>query len=145
MYKRQENAQKKVEGRNFSIRKYVLQYDNVMNKQREIVYSERRRVLDGEDLKEHVWSMAKELVDAHVDRTTADSRYPEEWDLAELEEALNRICSTLPEYVLDEQKINSLDIETLREDELERFSQAYELKEKEIGTERMRELERMLQ
>lgn len=139
-----ENAQKKVEGRNFSIRKYVLQYDNVMNKQREIVYSERRRVLDGEDLKEHVWSMAKELVDAHVDRTTADSRYPEEWDLAELEEALNRICSTLPEYVLDEQKINSLDIETLREDELERFSQAYELKEKEIGTERMRELERML-
>ena len=139
-----ENAQKKVEGRNFSIRKYVLQYDNVMNKQREIVYSERRRVLDGEDLKEHVWSMAKELVDAHVDRTTADSRYPEEWDLAELEEALKRICSTLPEYVLDEQKINSLDIETLREDELERFSQAYELKEKEIGTERMRELERML-
>ena len=127
-----ENAQKKVEGRNFSIRKYVLQYDNVMNKQREIVYSERRRVLDGEDLKEHVWSMAKELVDAHVDRTTADSRYPEEWDLAELEEALNRICSTLPEYVLDEQKINGLDIETLREDELERFSQAYELKEKEI-------------
>lgn len=139
-----ENAQKRVEGRNFSIRKYVLQYDNVMNKQREIIYSERRRVLDGEDLRNHVLSMATELVNVHVDRTTADSKYAEEWDLKELETALLKICANLPEYKLDENDIRDLDIETLREEELGRFEKAYEKKEEEIGLDRMRELERML-
>ncbi len=139
-----ENAQKRVEGRNFSIRKYVLQYDNVMNKQREIVYSERRRVLDREDLKEHVWTMAEELVNVHIDRTTAESKFSEEWDLESLEKSLRQICANLPEYTPDKDKIGRLSIDSLREEELERFRQAYDAKEEEIGIERMRELERML-
>lgn len=137
-----ENAQKKVEGRNFSIRKYVLQYDNVMNKQREIVYDERKRVLHGEDLRTHVMSMLEELVDENLDFCTASSRYPEEWDLDGLFVSLKRICGEL--QPLRHESLEHLDKESLREDVLELFEEAYLKKEEEIGVERMRELERML-
>ena len=73
-----ENAQKKVEGRNFGIRKYVLQYDNVMNKQREIIYGERKKVLFGEDLREDLVSMTHQLIDEVVDPVVIASRFPEE-------------------------------------------------------------------
>jgi preprotein translocase subunit SecA len=137
-----ENAQKKVEGRNFSIRKYVLQYDNVMNKQREIIYDERKRVLHGEDLRTHVMSMLEELVDENIDFCTASSRYPEEWDLDGLFISLRRICGEL--QPLRHESLEHLDKESLREDVLELFEEAYLKKEEEIGVERMRELERML-
>ncbi|MEI8217127.1 MAG: preprotein translocase subunit SecA [Eubacteriales bacterium] len=137
-----ENAQKKVEGRNFSIRKYVLQYDNVMNKQREIIYNERKRVLQGEDLRTHIMSMLEELVDENIEFCTAASRYPEEWDLEGLYVSLKRICGELPP--LGHGIIEHLDKETLREDVLQLFAEAYEIKETELGLERMRELERML-
>ena len=71
-----ENAQKKVEGRNFGIRKYVLQYDNVMNKQREIIYGERKKVLFGEDLREDLVSMTHQLIDEVVDPVVIASRFP---------------------------------------------------------------------
>ena len=83
-----ENAQKKVEGKNFGIRKYVLQYDNVMNKQREIIYGQRRMVLDGVDLKEYILGMMGELVDGIVDPVTMESKYPEEWDFDRIYDAL---------------------------------------------------------
>lgn len=137
-----ENAQKKVEGRNFSIRKYVLQYDNVMNKQREIIYDERKRVLHGEDLRTHIMSMLEELVDENLDFCTASSRYPEEWDLDGLFISLRRICGEL--QPLRHESLDHLDKESLREDVLELFEEAYQRKEIEIGIERMRELERML-
>ena len=137
-----ENAQKKVEGRNFSIRKYVLQYDNVMNKQREIIYDERRRVLHGEDLRTHIMSMLEELVDEALDFCTASSRYAEEWDLVSLSLALKRICGDIPEISYDD--VRNLDKETLREDVLSLFESAYQKKEEELGAERMRDLERML-
>ena len=79
--KRIEAAQKRVEGRNFHIRKYVLQYDNVMNKQRKIIYEERRRVLFGEDLKEYINHMMRELVGEQVRIATAAYKYAYEWDL----------------------------------------------------------------
>lgn len=137
-----ENAQKKVEGRNFSIRKYVLQYDNVMNKQREIIYDERRRVLHGEDLRTHVFSMLDELVTENIDFCTAASRYAEEWDIAGLNDALHKICRTLG--FLNYESVHDLDKETLKDDAMAIFDKAYEEKELEIGIERMRELERML-
>lgn len=139
-----ENAQKKVEGRNFSIRKYVLQYDNVMNKQREIIYDERRRVLYGEDLRGHVMSMVEELVDENVDFTTTGSKYAEEWDLAGLENALRKICGTLKGFHYTEEDIDTLDKTVLKEDAMKLFEDAYSAKEEEIGIERMRELERMI-
>ncbi len=137
-----ENAQKKVEGRNFSIRKYVLQYDNVMNKQREIIYDERRRVLHGEDLRTHVFSMLDELVTENIDFCTAASRYAEEWDIAGLNDALHKICRTLGN--LNYESVHDLDKDTLKDDAMAIFEKAYEEKELEIGVERMRELERML-
>jgi preprotein translocase subunit SecA len=139
-----ENAQKKVEGRNFSIRKYVLQYDDVMNKQREIIYGERRRVLFGEDLRNHVMNMAEELIDENLDFTTAASRFAEEWDLAGLENSLRKICSAFKDFQYTEDDIQSLNKDTLKDDIMERFEEAYLAKEEEIGAERMRELERMI-
>ncbi len=139
-----ENAQKKVEGRNFSIRKYVLQYDDVMNKQREIIYGERRRVLFGEDLRDHIMSMAEELIDESLDFTTAASKWAEEWDMQGLENSLRKICSTFKALKYTEDDIQSLDKDTLKDDVMERFEEAYRAKEEEIGVERMRELERMI-
>lgn len=139
-----ENAQKKVEGRNFSIRKYVLQYDNVMNKQREIIYNERRRVLFGEDLRNHVMTMVGELVDEQIDFCTSSSRFAEEWDLNGLTSSLKKLCGSLESLEYSEDEIQRLSKETLREDVLALFNTAYEAKEQEIGEERMRELERMI-
>jgi preprotein translocase subunit SecA len=133
-----------VEGRNFGIRKYVLQYDDVMNKQREIIYGERRRVLFGEDLREHVMSMAEELADENLDFTTAVSKYAEEWDLSGLENALRKICGDFKGLSYTKEEILGLDRETLKADVLTRFDEAYQTKEAEIGPDRMRELERMI-
>lgn len=139
-----ENAQKKVEGRNFSIRKYVLQYDDVMNKQREIIYGERRRVLFGEDLRNHVMNMAEELIDENLDFTTAASRFAEEWDLTGLENSLRKICSAFKDFQYTEDDIQNLNKDALKDDVMERFEEAYLAKEEEIGADRMRELERMI-
>ena len=137
-----ENAQKKVEGRNFTSRKYVLQYDNVMNKQREIIYSERRRVLDGEDLRSHILSMAEEFADEALETCTAESKFSEEWDLPALETTMKRLWGgfTLPEYG------DSPDItpEQLKEDVHRIIEEGYAVKEAEIGEDRMRDLERMI-
>lgn len=139
-----ENAQKKVEGRNFSARKYVLQYDNVMNKQREVIYGERRKVLFGEDLRGHITSMVEELVDEQVDYVSNSSKYAEEWDLESFRTALKRVCSAVDGPYYTEDQIQTLTKEELREDTLELFEEAYQAKEQEIGLERMRELERMV-
>lgn len=139
-----ENAQKRVEGRNFSIRKYVLQYDDVMNKQREIIYSERRRVLHGEDLREHIMSMADEVITEQLDFCTASSKYAEEWDLTGLANSLKKICDRFPAYRYTEEEIHDLGKEQLHRDTMETFERLYQDKEQEIGIERMRELERMI-
>jgi len=139
-----ENAQKRVEGRNFAIRKYVLQYDDVMNKQREIIYGERRRVLFGEDLKEHILSMAEEIVTEQLDFCTSASKYAEGWDLKELTGSLRKTFGAFPGYSYSEDDIMDLDREQLHEDTMERIRQIYDAKEEEIGAERMRDLERMI-
>ena len=137
-----ENAQKRVEGRNFTSRKYVLQYDNVMNTQRKIIYEERRRVLDGEELKSHILNMAYEFTDEYVDTCTAGSKFSEEWDLDMLRRNIARLSPSiqLPDYGEEPQ----IDPEQLRQDVHEAIEKAYSAKEEEIGTERMRELERMI-
>ena len=76
-----ENAQKKVEARNFDIRKHVLEYDDVMNQQREVIYGQRRQVLMGENLKESILDMIEKVVARTIDNFSGESRYPEEWDL----------------------------------------------------------------
>lgn len=139
-----ENAQKKVEGRNFGIRKYVLQYDDVMNKQRSIIYSERRRVLNGEDLREHMMSMLEEIVDENIEICVSGSRFAEEWDIEGLNTNIHKYCGKLENLSYSKEEIADLEVETLRNDVLDKFLSYYKEKEQEIGEERMRELERMI-
>ncbi|MBR6444328.1 MAG: preprotein translocase subunit SecA [Firmicutes bacterium] len=139
-----ESAQKKVEGRNFGIRKYVLQYDNVMNKQREIIYEQRAMVLHGEDLKEYIRNMTRELIEEAAGPITVASKNPAEWDLETLDTNLKKICDKYKgTNYTDEQKAE-LDEETLIDDITADFDRLYEEKEKEVGTEQMREVERMI-
>ncbi|MDD6920601.1 MAG: preprotein translocase subunit SecA [Eubacteriales bacterium] len=137
-----ENAQKKVEGKNFGIRKYVLQYDNVMNKQREIIYGERRKVLFGDDLKEYIMNMTREIISHAVLPVTAESQYSEEWDLDELTKNLKRICPRFGGIDLGE--ADFLQEEQLIDAIFEAFQALYQEKEEEVGVENMRELERMI-
>ncbi|WP_324825404.1 preprotein translocase subunit SecA [Sinanaerobacter sp. ZZT-01] len=139
-----ENAQKKVEGRNFGIRKYVLQYDDVMNKQRSIIYSERRRVLNGEDLREHMMSMLEDIVDENIEICVSGSRFPEEWDIEGLNTNIHKYCSKLEDLSYGKEELQDLTAEKLRKDVIEKFLIYYKQKEEEIGEERIRELERMI-
>jgi preprotein translocase subunit SecA len=123
-----ENAQKKVEGRNYSIRRYVLQYDDVMNRQRSTIYQERRRVLDGEDLREHVLSMMRDIADEIATTAEQNASMGEEYNV------LERIKFFCPQFRWDTDTADAI---------YEGFVRAYEDKEKEIGP-IMREIERML-
>ena len=84
-----EKAQKRVEGHNFDIRKHLLEYDDVMNKQREVIYAQRRQILSGETLEDDLMDMARELVEDIVEEYTAN-KLPEEWDLKALGDAFHR-------------------------------------------------------
>lgn len=137
-----ENAQKKVEARNFDIRKHVLQYDDVMNKQREVIYAQRRRVLEGEDIKDQVMEMLEDVIGGALDIYTTGSQYPEEWDLKELQEYAENIF--LPKDALKIENAEELTREGLREMLMEIALKAYDNKEQKIGRERMRELERVI-
>lgn len=139
-----EGAQKKVEGRNFSIRKYVLQYDNVMNKQREIIYGERKKVLFGEDLREDIVSMTHELIDEIVEPITLASRFSEEWDFDTLNEGLKKIASNFEPLRYEEDEMIGLGAESLKQDVYDAFEKLYQAKEEEIGIDKMREIERMI-
>lgn len=140
-----ESAQKKVEGKNFGIRKYVLQYDNVMNRQREIIYDQRRMVLDGEDLKSYIRSMTEEIIDAIIDPIVLESKNPAEWNLNKAWEDLGRITSRFNGMLsYTDEQLAALDEDTLREDVKACFAKLYDEKEAEIGAEQMREVERMI-
>lgn len=138
-----ENAQKKVEGNNFSIRKQLLDYDQVMNEQRELIYSERRKVLFGADLSENIAKMRKDIVDKSVEMYTGENQYPEDWDILGLNEHITKIIPIKPITLSDEDK------ETITKDELkarilEEVDKLYQIKEQEVTPEHMREIERVI-
>ncbi len=137
-----ENAQKKVEGRNFGIRKHVLQYDDVMNKQREVIYGERRKVLSGENMRDQVFNMIEGIVDSAIALYTADAKYPEDWDLEGLSEYLYGVF--LPANSLELGEVEELTVEVLKEKILEVAHKVYEVKETDFTSERMREIERII-
>ena len=140
-----EAAQKKVEGKNFGIRKYVLQYDDVMNKQRETIYEQRKSVLDGEDVNGYIKNMLYELIDGIIDPVTMVSKYPEEWNFDDINDGLNQITSKYHNNLkYSEEELQNLDEEKLKEDVRKIFDELYREKEQEIGTEQMREVERMI-
>ncbi|MBR2736012.1 MAG: preprotein translocase subunit SecA [Firmicutes bacterium] len=140
--RRIEDAQKRVEGQNFTSRKYVLQYDNVVNTQRQLIYEERRRVLDGEELRGYILNMAYEFADEYVETCTAGSKFSEEWDLDMLRRNVARLSPRieLPDYGENPQ----MEPDELQKSVHEAIESAYSAKEEEIGADRMRELERMI-
>jgi preprotein translocase subunit SecA len=115
-----------------------------MNKQREVIYGERRKVLEGEDMRENIQSMVGDLVDEAVSGAVMGSKYAEEWDFSYLDEALLRISRNYTGLGLSENELRRMTPESLGEAAHEKMAALYEDKENEIGTEQMRELERMI-
>jgi len=137
-----ESAQKKIESNNFSIRKHVLQYDNVMNKQREVIYGERRKVLEEKNLKEDILSMVKNVIEYAVDIYTRQSQDANEWDMEGLFNYLEKIF--LPQNALNLNEINPLTKENLIEKLYDIAKERYDKKEEEIGADTFREVERII-
>ncbi|MDW5298548.1 MAG: preprotein translocase subunit SecA [Sedimentibacter sp.] len=137
-----ETAQGRVEGRNFEIRKHVLQYDNVMNKQREVIYSERKRVLLGEDLKDYVSKMINELIDNGIQRYTTDERYSDNWDIKGFEKYIAETFYMLISFEGVKQEDITKDI--LREKARNAVDRHYERQELEFGADTFREIERIV-
>src|SRR3954465_12309300 len=142
-----ENAQKKVEEQNFVARKNVLKYDDVMNKQRTVIYEQRRRVLEGQDLSEEVRAWVDEVI-ARVVAHFTENEYVEEWDLEGLVKQMDALYvqPSAEPITVDElrEDVGSLTRETLIEDFTEEAQDRYAAKEEELGSELMRELERFI-
>jgi len=141
-----ENAQKKVEAHNFDIRKQLLEYDDVMNKQREVIYQHRRAILMGEDLADEIREMMTEVVDSLVNVYCPAEQYPEEWDFNGLTEALQ---VQFGQDMTKEDRGAEVDLkemgqDALREELRERVLRAYQRKEQELGSDLLRYLEKML-
>jgi preprotein translocase subunit SecA len=139
-----ENAQKKVEGRNFGIRKNVLQYDDVMNKQREVIYAQRRKVLDGESLKDSFLKMFEGIADNIVHLFCSESPHPSEWDWDGIRAYAEGAYVPVGSLNIPKEDLESLTSDDLREKILELITKRYEEKEAEFGPELMRELERVV-
>ena len=145
-----ENAQKKVESRNFNIRKHVLEYDNVMDQQRKIIYDQRRKVLKGENLRDVILDMMADVIDEGLESYASDKIYPEEWDLEALIN-FGRKSFLLPDQgSAEELREMTAEMEpkeavqAIRDYLMEKAQKAYKEREVEIGEERMRELERVI-
>ncbi|NWF93598.1 MAG: preprotein translocase subunit SecA [Syntrophaceae bacterium] len=136
-----ENAQRKVEAHNFEIRKHLLEYDNVMNQQREVIYTQRRDVLAGEDLKDSVLEMIEEQVEGIVDLYTDEKTHPEEWDLQGLQDAVYQQFSVRWTASLQEDGLNRDRLKGLL---LEKVNDVYRRKEEEFGAETLRYLEKVI-
>jgi len=137
-----ENAQKKVESRNFNIRKNVLEYDDVINQQREVIYGERRKVLFGQDLKPTIISMIDDVIDQVVDSFAGEVKYSDDWDLPGLLTYIERNILPKVDFAVDDLK--GMTRHDMKEFLRERAYQLYEEREAELGPETMRELEKAL-
>lgn len=137
-----ENAQKKVEGRNFDMRKHVLEYDDVMNQQREVIYGERRKVLLGDNLREHILGMLGGVIEAQMNQYANEKLYPEEWSLENLITDAEGIYAPKGRMKLEE-------LEDMSRDELQDFlnqvaEESYTQREQLFGQDNMRELEKII-
>ncbi|EPY2272254.1 preprotein translocase subunit SecA [Clostridium sporogenes] len=137
-----ESAQKKVEGNNFDIRKTLLQYDDVINKQREIIYKQRSEVLEGEDLKDQIGDMIRDVVYTAVNSHISGVEEEFETELQNLVNYLEDIC--LPKGLVNVKDISNLSDQEIKEKLLEAVENIYNHKEKEIGEEQIREIERVI-
>ena len=139
-----ENAQRKVEGHNFDIRKQLLEYDDVANEQRKLVYSERNELMSTDDVSENIENMREEVVDEVVDRTIPPQSLPEQWNIGQLEDDLRLefgIEMPVTEWLAEDK---SLYEETLRDRILDKVDETYKDKEEKYGAEIIRHLEKVI-
>ena len=135
-----QKAQKRVEARNFDIRKYVLEYDDVMNQQRKVVYDQRRKILAGEDMKDQILSMVDNIIEKGMETYADPKLYPEEWDFAGLLKYSEKYFLAPGDLKLEE--IEDMSREEV-EDKLKTMAhETYNAREESIGSPMMRELER---
>ncbi|MBQ6830688.1 MAG: preprotein translocase subunit SecA [Clostridia bacterium] len=139
-----ETAQRRVEERNFGIRRSVLQYDDVMNRQRELIYDQRNKVLDGEDIKESILGMIRESIEGNVNQYTANDLDHTEWNLDGLREYYTGWLLTSRDLRYSSQQLEDLDRAALSDEIYERALRVYDGKETEYGHDLMRELERVV-
>ena len=137
-----EHAQKKVEARNFDIRKHVLEYDDVMNQQREIIYGERKKILNGENLRENIVGMINHIIKAEMNQYANEKLYPEEWQLSEIVKDAEQIYA-------EQGQLNLAEMEKMSRDELKEYLEGiaaanYKKREETFGEETMRELEKVI-
>ncbi len=137
-----EHAQKKVEARNFDIRKHVLEYDDVMNQQREVMYGERRKILTGENLKENILSMVNHIIKTEMDQYANEKLYPEEWTLDGLIEDAEKIYA--PQGKLKKEELAEMSRDGLKETLEKTALEGYNQRELLFGEENMRELEKVV-
>ncbi len=135
-----QKAQKRVEARNFDIRKYVLEYDDVMNQQRKVVYDQRRKILEGEDMKDQILSMVDNIIEKGMETYADPKLYPEEWDFAGLLKYAEKYFLAPGDLKLEE--IEEMSREEV-EDKLKTMAhETYNAREESIGSPMMRELEK---
>lgn len=139
-----ERAQMKIEGNNYGIRKNLLEYDIINNQQRELIYAERRKVLDGESMRDTIYGMMDEVIEKYVGRTIGDDQIPEEWDLSELNMNLLPIIPVEP-ITFDAERDKSINKNELIQRLKEEALHLYEMKEAEFPeSEQIREIERVI-
>ncbi|MBQ5528106.1 MAG: preprotein translocase subunit SecA, partial [Bacteroidales bacterium] len=139
-----ESSQKKVEGRNFSIRKNVLNYDDVMSTQRKIIYDQRAKVLDGEDIHEYIEKMIKDWVVDGVNLYIVDGSLQEDWNLAGLREHFAGLLTTEDDFRYEGRELEEASKDKIIAELQERAARLYEKREKDLGTDILRELERVI-
>ena len=133
-----ENAQAKVEGHNFDIRKHLLEYDDVMNQQREVIYAQRRKILAGEELRDEILGMIEDVTDGLVEAYTDEKTYPEDWDL----DSLNNLVFDVFNFRLNLDNPDDLTRDSLRDMILDQVRTSFETREQQLGPQVMLDLER---
>ena len=137
-----EQAQKKVEAQHFNTRKNVLEYDDVMNQQREVIYGQRRQILHGENLRENIFFMIEKLIDHGMDLFVNEKVHAEEWDFDGLIEYATDLFAA--EGDLQKAELENMSRDEIREDLLEAASENYDRREVLFGDENMRDLEKVV-
>ena len=139
-----ESSQKKVEGRNFAIRKNVLNYDDVMSAQREIIYAQRSKVLDGEDIHEYITKMISDLINDTVDQYLVDDAVHDDWNLAGLRDRFMGLFTVNDDFRYTTEELAEITKDDIKKKLIDRAMDFYKAKEERIGSDVLRELERVI-
>jgi preprotein translocase subunit SecA len=139
-----ESSQKKVEGRNFAIRKNVLNYDDVMSAQREIIYGQREKVLSGEDIHEYILKMISDMISDTVDQYLLDDTIHDDWNLAGLRDRFMGLFTVNDDFRYTTEELASVSKQDIKDKLVNRAMDFYKNKEEKIGSDVLRELERVI-